>query len=287
MTTDQRRSAVTFLRATYPVSERRACRLTRLARSRWQHRSRRPSDAPLAEALKRKAEDRPRWGYRRLALLLRRDGWAVNLKRVLRVYRAEGLRVRRGRRRLKQVSAPRVPRPVAAGPNVQWTADFIHDQLAGGRRFRTLSVVDEYTRECLHLAPDTSWPSAKVAAALDGVAAARGAPARIVLDHGPELAARALDAWAYGRGVELAFTRRGKPVDNCYVESFHDKFRDECLSTHWFLDLADARRLIAAWRDDYNAVRPHSSLGNRTPAEFAALLCAAPELTSAHPPSPT
>ncbi|GJG89302.1 hypothetical protein tb265_44830 [Gemmatimonadetes bacterium T265] len=125
MTTDQRRGAVTYLRATYPVSERRACRLTRLARSRWQHRSARPSDAPLADALRAKAADRPRWGYRRLALLLRRDGWRVSLKRVLRVYRAEGLRVRKGRRR-KHVSTPRVPRPVAAAPNAQWTADFIH-----------------------------------------------------------------------------------------------------------------------------------------------------------------
>ncbi len=279
MTTNQRRAAVTHLRATYPVSERRACRLTRLARSRWQHRGRRPSDAPLAAALRAKAEDRPRWGYRRLALLLRRDGWVVNLKRVLRVYRAEGLRVRKGRRR-KHVSAPRAPRPLATGPNVQWTVDFIHDQLADGRRFRTLSVVDECTRECLALAVEASWPGVRVAAALDQVVAERGAPRRIILDHGPELVGRALDAWAYGRGVELAFTRPGKPVDNCFVESFHDRFRDECLSTHWFLDLADARRSIGAWREDYNTVRPHSSLGGRTPAEYAALLRSNLELES-------
>lgn len=286
MTTDQRRSAVTHLCANYPVSERRACRLTRLARSRWQHRSARPSDAPLAEALRAKAGDRPRWGYRRLALLLRREGWTVNLKHVLRVYRAEGLRIRKGRRR-KHVSTPRAPRPLAVGPNVQWTVDFIHDQLAGGRRFRTLSVVDECTRECLALAVEASWPGVRVAAVLDGVAAARGAPARIILDHGPELVGRALDAWAYGRGVELAFTRPGKPVDNCFVESFHDKFRDECLSTHWFLDLADARRIIAGWREDYNTVRPHSSLRGRTPAEYAALLRSNLEFESAHPLTPT
>ena len=286
MTTDQRRSAVPFLRAAYPVSERRACRLTRLARSRWQHRSTRPSDGPLAEALRDKARDRPRWGYRRLALLLRRDGWVVNLKRVLRVYRAEGLRVRKGRRR-KHVSAPRAPRPLATGPNVQWTVDFIHDQLADGRRFRTLSGVDECTRECLALPVEASWPGARVAAVLDGVAAARGAPRRIILDHGPELVGRALDAWAYAAGVELAFTRPGRPVDNCFVESFHDKVRDECLSTHWFLDLADARRIISAWRDDYNTVRPHSALGARTPAEYAAMLQANLELESAHHLTPT
>jgi putative transposase len=280
VTTTQRRAAVTHLRASYPVSDRRACRLVRLARSRWQHRSTRPSDAPLADALKAKAEQRPRWGYRRLAVLLRRDGWPVNLKRVLRVYRAEGLRLRKRRRR-KQVSTPRVPRPAHDGPNTQWTLDFITDALAGGRQFRTLSVVDECTRECLALRPDVSLPSGKVAAVLDTVAAARGAPERIVLDNGPELIAKALDAWAYAAGVELKHTRPAKPVDNCYVESFHDKFRDECLNVHWFLDLADARDIIERWREDYNTVRPHQGLGNRTPAEYAALLAENLELESA------
>jgi putative transposase len=280
VTTKQRRAAVTHLRASYPVSDRRACRLVRLARSRWQHRSTRPSDAPLADALKAKAEQRPRWGYRRLALLLRRDGWPVNLKRVLRVYRAAGLRLRKRRRR-KQVSTPRVPRPVHDGPNTQWTLDFITDALASGRQFRTLSVVDECTRECLALRPDVLLPSGKVAAVLDAVAAARGAPERIVLDNGPELIAKALDAWAYAAGVELKHTRPAKPVDNCYVESFHDKFRDECLNVHWFLDLADARDIIERWREDYNTVRPHQSLGNRTPAEYAALLAENLELESA------
>ena len=280
MTTKQRRAAVTHLRASYPVSDRRACRLVRLARSRWQHRSTRPSDAPLADALKAKAEQRPRWGYRRLAVLLRRDGWPVNLKRVLRVYRAAGLRLRKRRRR-KQVSTPRVPRPVHDGPNTQWTLDFITDALASGRQFRTLSVVDECTRECLALRPDVSLPSGKVAAVLDTVAAARGAPERIVLDNGPELIAKALDAWAYAAGVELKHTRPAKPVDNCYVESFHDKFRDECLNVHWFLDLADARDIIERWREDYNTVRPHQGLGNRTPAEYAALLAENLELESA------
>jgi putative transposase len=286
VTTNQRRGAVTRLRATYPVSERRACRLTRLARSRWQHVSRRASAAPLAEALKAKAEARPRWGYRRLAILLQRDGWRVNVKRVLRVYRAEGLRIRKARGR-KQVSTPRVPRPRHEGPNTQWTIDFISDQLADGRRFRELSVVNECTRECLRLAPAASWPSAHVAAVLDEVVATRGAPQRVILDNGPEMVAKALDPWAYGRGVKLAFTRRAKPVDNCFVESFHDKFRDECLSTHWFLDLADACRSIGVWRYDYNTVRPHSSLGGRTPAEYAAMLHDNRELESAHSLTPT
>ena len=271
MTTNARRAAVTSLTTTSPVSQRRACRVVGLARSRWQHVPTRASDVPLAAALRAKAADRPRWGYRRLGILLARDGWRVNHKRLRRVYRAEGLRLRRSKRR-KQVSVARVPRPVHAGPNTQWTIDLISDAFATGRTFRTLSVVDACTRECLAVHVDVSRPSATVARVLDELALARGAPHRVILDNGPEMIAKALDAWAYTHGVELAFTRRGKPVDNCYVESFHDKLRDECLSLHWFLNLPDAQHLIAAWREDYNTVRPHQGLGNRTPAEFA-LLC--------------
>ena len=205
----------------------------------------------------------------------------MNLKRVLRVYRAEDLRLRKRRRR-KQVSTARVPRPISDAPNAQWALDFITDALSSGRRFRVLSVVDEWTRECLALRADVSLPSWKVVAALDEVALFRGVPRRLIVDHGPEFLAKALDAWAYAHGVELAFTRPAKPVDNCYVESFHDKFRDECRSTHWFLDLADARRTVAAWREDYNTVRPHRGLGNRTPAAYAALMHANQELESAH-----
>ena len=146
--------------------------------------------------------------------------------------------------------------------------------------------MDECTRECLALHVDVALPSATVARVLDELAQARGAPQRVILDNGPEMIARALDAWAYARGVELAFTRRGKPVDNGYVESFHDTFRDECLSLHWFLDLSDARQLIAAWREDYNTVRPHQGLGHRTPAAFA-VRCAQPVgLESARTPQP-
>jgi putative transposase len=182
VTTQQRRAAVTHLRATYPVSDRRACRLVRLARSRWQYRPRRASDAPLAAALREKAAERPRWGYRRLAVLLRREGWAVNLERVLRVYRAEGLRIRK-RRPQKLVSAPRVPRPISEAPNAQWALDFITDAFASGRRFRVLSVVDEWTRECLALRADASQPSWKVVAVRDELAAFRGAPRRLIIDN--------------------------------------------------------------------------------------------------------
>lgn len=282
MTTHARRAAVTHLRATYPVSDRRACALVQLARSRWAYRAHRPDDTLLATALAAKAAERPRWGYRRLATLLRRDGWVVNLKRVLRVYRALGLRLRKRAGR-KQVSTVRVPRPVAVGPNAQWTLDFISDAFASGRKFRVLSVVDECTRECLALRADVSQPSWKVVAVLDELASSRGRPQRLIIDNGPEFVAKALDAWAYTHGVELFFTRRGKPVDNCYVESFHDKFRDECLSTHWFLSLTDARRVVEAWQEDYNTVRPHSALGRRTPAEYRMMLEENHELESALP----
>lgn len=267
VTPAQRRTAVTHLRATYPVSLRRACQLLHLARSRWYHQSVRPSDAPLATALLTKAAKRPRWGYRRLQVRLQRDGWRVNHKRVQRVYRAAGLQVKRRRR--KQVAVVRHPRPVAAAPNAVWAMDFIGDACATGRRFRVFSLVDTCTRECLALEVDTSLPSARVVQVLEALRAVRGVPTAITVDNGPEFIAKALDAWAYEHQVQLAFIRPGKPVENAYVESFHDKFRAECLDLHWFASVADARDIITAWQEDYNTVRPHSALGQLTPAEFA------------------
>ncbi|MBK8057864.1 MAG: IS3 family transposase [Gemmatimonadetes bacterium] len=267
VTPAQRRTAVTHLRATYPVSTRRACELVHLARSRWYHQSVRAADTDLAEALREKAAQRPRWGYRRLHVLLARDGWQVNHKRVRRVYRAAGLQVRRRKR--KQVAVARVPRPAATQPNQVWAMDFISDQCANGRRFRVLSLIDTCTRECLALEVDTSLPAARVVRVLDDVTSLRGVPRAITVDNGPEFMARALDAWAYARQVQLAFIRPGKPVENAYVESFHDKFRAECLDLHWFADLRDARSVIGAWQDDYNTVRPHGSLKQLTPNEYA------------------
>jgi putative transposase len=269
VTTNQRRAAVTHLTATFPVSQRHACALVHLARSCWQHAPVPPDDAALIEALRAAALEKPRYGYRRLHTRLRRQGWTVNKKRVHRVYRAARLQLRPKRRRRKLVAVARVPRPVAVAVNTQWTIDFISDEFVSGRRFRTLSVVDEHTRECLALWPDVSLPSVTVVRVLQEIAEVRGWPTRIMLDNGPEMVAKALDAWAYEHGVELTFSRRGKPVDNCYVESFHDKVRDECLNMHWFLHLAEARELIEAWRVEYNTERPHSSLGGRTPSEYA------------------
>lgn len=272
VTATQRRQVVTHLRAAFTVSARRACRVVGLSRSRWHYQPQRPlRDAPVRERLRALAAARPRFGYQRLYLLLRREGLLVNHKRVYRLYREERLLVRPHRHR-KHPAVPRVPLAAPTQANERWGMDFIHDACADGRRFRCLTMVDEYTRECPVIEVDTSLPAARVIGVLDQLAGRRGLPRSLVVDHGPEFISRALDLWAYRRGIELAFIRPGKPVENAYVESFHSRFRDECLSTHWFETLTDARFQIERWRQDYNEVRPHTSLAGRTPTEFAATL---------------
>jgi putative transposase len=279
VTTTQRRHVVTHLQAAFGVSARRACRLVRLSRSRWHYRPVRPGrDAPLRARLRDLAGARPRFGYKRLHLLLCREGYRVNHKRVYRLYREERLLVR-PRRGRKRAAVARVPLPAPTRPDERWGMDFIHDACADGRRFRCLTMVDEFTRECPVIEADTSLPARRVIGVLERLAATRGLPRSLVVDHGPEFVSRALDIWAYQHGVELAFIRPGKPVENAYVESFHSRFRDECLGASWFLDLPDARREIERWRRDYNEVRPHTSLDGRTPAEFAEAVRAAAPLT--------
>ena len=214
------------------------------------------------------AAERPRFGYRRLHVLLVREGWAVNHKRIQRMYREEKLAVRRKRRKRVAQTARR-PKVLPEGPNERWSMDFMADSLATGRGFRTFNVVDDFTRECLAIEVDTSLSGERVTRVLDRVIEQRGKPLSLVMDNGPEFAGRALDAWAYERGIQLDFIRPGKPIENCFVESFNGKFRDECLNQHWFTSLRDARLEIAAWRLDYNRVRPHSSLGQLPPAVFA------------------
>lgn len=214
------------------------------------------------------AQARPRFGYRRLHVLLRREGWRVNKKRVHRLYREEGLTVRTLRRR-KRASHLRVIAPPPQGANEQWSMDFVADMFLDGRRFRALTVVDHFTRECPIIEADATLTGTKVVAALDRVAKRSGYPKRIRVDNGSEFASKALDAWAYEHDVKLDFIRPGKPVENAVIESFNGRFRDECLNAHVFLSLHDARRKIEAWRVDYNEQRPHGSLGQLTPAEFA------------------
>jgi len=261
---------VHYLVAEWCLAERRACGLASLSRSTVRYRPRRSGDQELRERLRELAGERRRFGYRRLHVLLRREGHEVNHKRVYRLYREEGLTVRK--RRCKRVSrAERVPLQAPAGPNQLWTSDFVHDALFWGRKIRMLTVEDAFTREALAIEVDTSLSGVRVARVLDRVTEERGAvPQVLVLDNGPELTSRALDQWAYKRGVRLHFIDPGKPQQNGFIESFNGKLRDECLNEHWFLSLADARRIVEDWRLDYNQNRPHSSLGNLTPEEYLA-----------------
>ena len=267
MTTTQRRQVVTHLLAAFLTSARRACRLVRLSRSRWQYRSRRGDDAPLRARLRELAALRPRWGYQQLHVLLRREGLKVNHKKVLRLYREEGLAVSR-RRRKKHVAIARVPLPKPTARTERWSMDFVSDALADGRSFRCFTLVDDFTRECPAIEVGQSLPAWRITHVLDRVAAERGLPRSIVCDNGPEFAGKVMDRWAHDHGVALQFIRPGKPVENAYCESFNGKFRDECLNTFWFTTIADAQRAIEHWRHEYNDVRPHKNLGRRTPTEF-------------------
>jgi putative transposase len=276
-----RREVVRFWTETFDLSQRRACGLIGITRRSLLYTSRRPDETELRKELRELAGKRPRYGYRRLHVLLTRHGHVINHKRLYRLYRAEGLAVRR-RRRKRIAATARIPLPVPSVVNERWSMDFTADTLMDGRTFRTFNVVDDFSRECLVIEVDTSLPGLRVARTLERLIAERGRPAAIVVDNGPEFTGRVLDSWAYARGISLHFIRPGKPVDNAFIESFNGKFRDECLNEHWFTGLADARFTIACWRRDYNQVRPHSSLGDLTPDEFARR---AASLRSATPPS--
>jgi putative transposase len=262
-----RREAVAYLQECHGFSQRRACRVVRAARATVRYQPRRSSQEALRARLRELAAARPRFGYRRLTILVRREQGAINHKRVYRLYRLEGLAVRRrGRKRVAR-TARIAPAALLAGQH--WAMDFMQDSVASGRPFRTLNVVDLATRECLAIEVDTALPGARVVRVLARLCAVHGRPATITMDNGPEFVGLALDAWAYKEGVQLDFIDPGKPMQNGHLERFNGKFRDECLNQHWFIDLDGARKTIAAWRDDYNSVRPHSALGNLAPLDFA------------------
>ena len=268
VTATQRQHAVTWLRTDRHVTERRARRLTGIGASSYRYVSRRADrDAPVRQRLRALAEQRPRWGSPRLHWLLAREGLVINHKRTERLYREEQLAVAR-RRRKKRVSGTRVVPPAPTCPSERWSMDFVRDTFADGRPFRAFTVVDDFTRECPVIAVETSLPSERVIAILEQLATTRGLPPVLVCDNGSEFTSRAFDAWAHRRGIKVQFIRPGKPVENAFIESFNGRLRDECLSTSWFLDLADARTQIEAWRQDYNGARPHSGLAGRTPSGF-------------------
>lgn len=263
------------------LSERRACGLIGMNRGSWRYQQKDREDAKLRRRLLELAEQRPRFGYRRLHRMLRREEWVVNHKRVYRLYREEGLAMRR-RKRKRFRSEARVPLALPTRANQMWTMDFTRDSLASGRKFRTLNLMDGCTREALCIEVDTSLPGLRVVQVLERVGQERGLPETIQVDNGPEFISRVVDQWAYANGVALHFIDPGKPVQNAFIESFNGKFRDECLSQSWYTSLDDAQQIIEAWRMDYNTVRPHSSLGYQTPAEYADAIAARP----ASPPTP-
>jgi len=275
-----RREAAGWVRTQVGLSGRRACRVVGVNRSTVRYQPRPREDGPVVERLRALAERWRRYGYRRLTVLLRREGLVINAKRVYRLYREAGLAVRRRRR--KRVSRPRGEgRTVLDRANARWSMDFMADTLASGRTFRTLNVVDDYTRECLAIEVDTSLGGRRVTRVLERLVRQRGMPGCVVADNGPEFTGRAVDEWAYGRGLRLEFIDPGRPTQNAYVESFNGKFRDECLNEHWFVSVADARATIEAWREVYNRERPHSSLGYETPQAFAASRAQQKELAMA------
>jgi putative transposase len=251
-------------------AERRACALASLHRSTCRYVARRVDDPKLVARLRELAEARPRFGYRRLHALLRREGQRVNRKRVYRLYKVARLAVRRRSRRKLRVSRPAPAIPLMR-PNQRWSMDFVHDYLADGRRLRTLNVVDAFTRECLAIEVDTSLPAARVVRVLDKLVWEYGLPESLRIGNGPEFISFTLDAWAVQHSVKLDFIQPGKPTQNAHVESFNGHFRDECLAQHRFPNVPRARAEIEIYRVDYNSVRPHSSLDYRTPKEFGDL----------------
>ena len=276
------REAAAYLQQTYEMSQRRACRVIAGDRASVRYQARRPDDGELRERLKALAQERRRFGYRRLHVLLRREGHAVNKKRVQRLYREERLMVRqRGGR--KRAMGTRRPIETPAVANQRWSLDFVADQFTDGRRFRILEVYDDCTRECLALVADTSIGGRRVARELDAIIGWRGKPATIVSDNGTELTSNAILEWADQRKIGWHYIAPGKPQQNGFSESFNGKLRDELLNETLFSSLADARAKLEAWRRDFNEVRPHSSLAYLTPAAYARALCGEAGRRAANP----
>lgn len=270
------RTAVAYAREGHGLSQRRACSIIDADRSSVRYRSVRPDDMAVRRRLKELACERRRFGYRRLQILLEREGIRMNHKKFRRLYAQEKLQVkRRGGR--KRALGTRRPMVLPSGPNQRWSLDFVSDAFTDGRRFRILAVVDDFTRECLTLVPDTSLSGIRVSRELDATIARRGKPHTVVSDNGTELTSTAILRWCQDSGIDWHYIAPGKPQQNGFVESFNGRLRDECLNEHLFSTLSEAKAVLADWRDDYNQVRPHSSLSNQTPIAFARQWGGSPE----------
>jgi putative transposase len=263
-----KRCAVVHMVHVHQLSERRACQLTDTNRSSQRYQPK-PDDALAVRQRMRELSERwRRFGYRRLHVFLQREGLVKNRKRTQRIYREEGLSLRK-RKSKRRSNVIRMPLPVPTRLNELWSMDFVQDSFADGRRFRCLNIVDEFSRECVAIEVDRSLPGVRVVNVLRQLATSRGLPKTIRSDNGPEFIGRALDQWAFESKVQLDFIQPGKPNQNAFVESFNDKFRNECLNDHWFQTLGEAKEIIEKWRQEYNQVRPHSTLGYCAPEEFA------------------
>ena len=265
-----RREAVAQLRVAYEVSERRACSALGADRTSIRSRSGRPDDAAIRARLRELAAVRRRFGYRRLHVLLKREGIVMNHKKLRRLYREERLQVRRRVGR-KRALGTRAPMALPQGPNQRWSLDFLSDAFCDGRRFRILAIVDDFTRECLTLVADTSLPGLRVVRELDALIATRCRPAMIVSDNGTELTSMAMLRWSQETRVEWHYIAPGKPQQNAFIESFNGRLRDELLNETLFTSLSHAREALSIWREDYNTVRPHSALANMPPVTYAKL----------------
>jgi putative transposase len=261
----------------FKVSVRRSCELALLQRSVWYAKSTARDQSALRQRIRDIAMSRPRFGYLRVLVMLRREGWAVGKKRVYRLYRLEGLQLRMKIRRRKRIALLRGKVVPASGPNQHWSMDFMHDQMLDGRKFRILTVIDQWSRESVMLEANYRLSGRCVGQALDQAAQHRSLPKAITVDNGTEFTSKALDDWAYRRGVKLDYTRPGKPTDNGLIESFNGRLRDEFLNVHEFVTMHDVREKLKAWQDDYNHQRPHGSLGHLTPSEFAKMRSGQPQ----------
>jgi len=256
------------MRADWQVSIRRACAVIRFDPRTYRYKSRRSGQAALEQRIREICQTRVRFGYRRVHVLLRREGWEINAKKTYRIYKELGMQLRNKTPKRRVKAKLREDRAEAARPNDVWAMDFVHDQLATGRKIRVLTVVDTFSRYVPALDARFSYRGEDVVATLDRVCRRIGYPSTIRVDQGSEFISRDMDLWAYQRGVSLDFSRPGKPTDNAFIEAFNGRFRAECLNSHWFMSLADAAEKMEAWRRDYNEERPHSAIGNKVPAEL-------------------
>lgn len=272
-----KRQAVDSLVDHYAASRRRACRLVRQTRSTLYYRARKDPKTALRARMRELAQVRIRYGYRRLHVLLRREGWSLGKDQTYRLYTEESLQLRSKRPRRRKMAVARREKYVPKRANQAWSMDFVADQLVDGTRFRALTIVDVFTREALAISVGQRLRGEDVVAVCNRLVARRGAPVRVFVDNGSEFAGRTFDLWAYHQKAAIDFNRPGKPTDNCFVETFNGSLRDECLNVHWFETIDEAKEKIEAWRVEYNESRPHQSLRELTPAPFA-LKCRTSEI---------